>query len=179
MDLSEAGFDGTYSIAEKGGESVAYQGRKKAVTTDILPVTDSNGYVTGTIDLVAGCHNDSYNLKSDLRTLFKDMKKIGLVRTGTCFNADTASDTEDARKTRFNHGLIPNIKENKRNRKRLKRGPKRFFNSEVYKRRFISERTFGWIDKFRSLVVRYDRKDDYFMGDHHIAFAMLNLRNAL
>ncbi len=178
LDLFEAGFDGTHSIAKKGGESVAYQGRKKAKTTNILPVTDSNGYVIGTTGLVAGNHNDSYNLKSNLQTLFKDMKKIGLVLTGTYFNADTASDTKDARKTCFNHGLIPNIKENKRNRKRQKRGPQRFFNSEVYKRRFISERTFGWIDKFKSLVVRYDRKDDYFMGAHHIAFAMLNLRNA-
>ena len=35
-----------------------------------------------------------------------------------------------------NHGVIPNIAENKRNRKRAKQGRKRLFNLEVYRHRF-------------------------------------------
>ena len=38
LDLSEVNFDGSHSLAKKGGESVAYQGRKKAKTTNILPL---------------------------------------------------------------------------------------------------------------------------------------------
>jgi hypothetical protein len=72
----------------------------------------------------------------------------------------------------FSYGLIPNIPENKRNRKSAKRGRKRLFNAAVYKRRFTSERSFAWIDKFRALLIRYDRKDAYFLGAHHIAFAL-------
>src|SRR5574341_2028045 len=41
--------------------------------------------------------------------------------------------------------------ENKRNRKQPRRGRKRLFNAETYKRRLISERSFAWIDKFRAL----------------------------
>jgi transposase len=51
------------------------------------------------------------------------------------------------------------------------------FNPEVYKRRFTSERSFAWIDKFRGLLLRFERRDAHFMGGHFIAFAMINLRH--
>jgi len=51
------------------------------------------------------------------------------------------------------------------------------FNQVVYKRRFTAERSFAWIDKFRALLVRYDRRDIYFLSAYYIAFAMINLRN--
>jgi len=36
LDLSELNLDGSHVFAKKGGEAVAYQGRKKAITTNIL-----------------------------------------------------------------------------------------------------------------------------------------------
>jgi transposase len=54
-------------------------------------------------------------------------------------------------------------------------GFKRLFNAEVYKPRLTSERSFAWVDKFRALLIRSDRKDANFLGAHHIAFAMINL----
>jgi hypothetical protein len=50
------------------------------------------------------------------------MSVMGLDFQGAYFNADKAFDTKDARKTCFNHGVVPNIDENKRNRKGPKRG---------------------------------------------------------
>jgi transposase len=67
--------------------------------------------------------------------------------------------------------------ENKRNRKRAKRGRKRFFDATVYRIRFVSERTFAWIDKFRALLVRFDLKNAYFLAGRHLAFALINLRH--
>lgn len=58
------------------------------------------------------------------------------------FNADMAFDTREARKTCFNHGVIPNIPENTRGRQLPKRGCKRLFNAAVYAGRFCAERTF-------------------------------------
>jgi len=179
LNLSELNLDGSHAIAKKGGESVAYQGRKRAKTTNILPITDGQGFIIASTDLIAGNHNDAYNLKPHLQAAFKLMKRLGLDIQGAYFNADKAFDTKDARKTCFNHGLVPNIDENKRNRKAVKRGRKRFFDADVYKRRFISERSFAWIDKFRALLVRFDRRDAYFLGAHFIAFAMINLRHAI
>lgn len=177
LDLREINQDGSHAISKKGGKSVAYQRRKRAKTTNILPFTDANGYILATTDLVAGNHNDAWNLKAHLQDGFKFMKQIGLDIGGAFFNADPAFDTKDARKTCFNHGLIPNIKENRRNRKSVKRGPKRLFSEEIYKHRFASERTFAWVDKFRALLIRYDRSDAVFLGAHYIAFAMINLRH--
>lgn len=179
LNLSELNLDGSHAIAKKGGESVAYQGRKKAKTTNILPITDAQGYIIASTGLLAGNHNDAYNLKLHLQTAFKSIKCLGLNIAGAYFNGDKAFDTQAARKTCFNHGLIPNIDENKRNRKRSKRGRKRLFNPEVYKRRFTSERSFAWIDKFRALLLRFDRRDAYFLGAHFIAFTMINLRNVI
>ena len=179
LNLSELHLDGTHAIAKKGGESVAYQGRKRAKTTNILPVTDGEGFIVATTGLLAGNHNDAYNLKPHLQKLFKFMKGLHLDFQGAFFNADKAFDTKDARKTCFNHGVIPNIDENKRNRKAPKRGRKRFFDTEVYKHRFTCERTFAWIDKFKALLIRFDRKDVYFLGAYFIAFAMVNLRHII
>ena len=179
MDLSEINLDGSHTIAKKGGESVAYQGRKKAKTSNILPVTDKNGNILSSTDIIAGNHNDAFNLKPHLQTALKDIKQSGLDIAGAYFNADMAFDTKDARKTCFNHNVVPNIPENKRNRKHNKPGPKRLFDEEVYKHRFSSERTFAWIDKFKRLLVRFERKDVYFFGLHCIAFAMVNLRHLL
>jgi transposase len=179
LNLSELNLDGSHAIAKKGGEAVSYQGRKKAKTTNILPITDANGCIIASTGLIAGNHNDAYNLKPHLQTAFKSLKRLGLDLSGTFFNADKAFDTKAARKTCFNHGLIPNIDENKRNRKRSKRGRKRLFNAQVYKRRFTSERSFAWIDKFRALLLRFDRREVYFLGAHFIAFTLINLRHVL
>lgn len=180
LDLRQLHLDGSHAIAKKGGESVAYQRRKRAKTSNILPITDAKGYIVACTGIVAGNHHDAHNLKSHLQTAFKTMKRWGLTIAGAFFNADSAFDTRDARKVCFNHHVIPNIAENPRNRKTPKRGRKRLFNAEVYKARFTTgERSFAWIDKFRALLVRYDRKDAHFLGAHHIAFALINLRHVL
>ncbi len=179
LDLSELNLDGTHCLAKKGGESVAYQGRKKGKTCNILPIMDKHGYVVASTGIIAGNHNDAFNLKDHLQTAFREIKQLDLVLKGAYFNADMAFDTREARKTCFNHGLIPNIPENTRNRQQTKRGRKRLFTASVYAGRFCAERTFAWVDKFKRLLIRFERHDVCFLGAHHLAFALINLRNAL
>jgi DDE superfamily endonuclease len=179
LDLSELNLDGTHCLAKKGGELVAYQGRKKAKTCNILPIMDKHGYVVASTGILSGEHNDAFNLKAHLQTAFKQMKQLGLVLKGAYFNADMAFDTRDARKTCFNHELIPNIPENSRNRQQTKRGRKRLFNAQVYAGRFCAERTFAWVDKFKRLLIRFERYDACFLGAHYLAFALINLRHGL
>ncbi len=158
---------------------MAYQGRKQAKTSNILPVTDKQGYIIATTPLIAGNHNDSYELKETIKQLFKDMQRCGLDYKGAFFNADSSFDTREARKMLWNRGVIPNIAENKRNRKTIKRGRKRHFNRDVYRHRFVSERSFAWIDVFKTLLIRFERKAAYCLGFHHLGFALINLRNVL
>ncbi len=179
IDISEVSLDGTHTVAKKGGESVAYQKRKKAKTSNILPIVDAKGYIIASTGIIAGNHNDLFNIRTHLQEAFKHVRLLGMNLVGSYFNADAGFDSRDVRKLCFNRGLIPNIPENKRNRKSTKKGRKRLFDSEIYKRRFVSERSFAWIDKFRHLLTRFDRKDAHFLGAHHIAFAMVNLRHVI
>lgn len=179
LDLSWLNLDGSHAIAKKGGESVRYQPRKRAQTSNILPITDAQGYVLASTGIVAGHHNDAFNLKPHLQSAFKAIKALGISIAGSYFNADSAFDTRDARRVCFNHRVIPNIAENKRNRKTIKRGRKRLFNAQIYTQRFSSERSFAWIDKFRALLIRFDRKDVFFLAAHHLVFALINLRHHL
>jgi transposase len=142
-------------------------------------LVDGNGYILATTDIVGGNHNDAYQLTETLKKLFADLRRTGLSYTGAVFNADSSFDTRAARKLLWNAGVIPNIDENKRGRKTTKRGRNRHFNRDVYKRRFAIERTFAWIDKFRTLLIRFERKGSYFLGFHYLAFALINLRNLL
>ncbi len=101
LNLSELNLDGSHAVAKKGSELVAYQERKKAKTTNILPVTDGKGFIIASTGLIAGNHNDAFNLTQHLQTVFKSMKRLGLVFA------------------------------------------RAYFNAEVYKRRFTSERSFA------------------------------------
>lgn len=179
IDATVLTLDGSHSMAKKGGDDVAYQGRKKAKTSNILPILDRQGYVLASTEIVAGNHNDAFQLKDNLRQVFKDLKRRGICIRGAYLNADSAFDTREARQTCFNYGVIPNIAENKRNRKQAKRGRKRLFNPEVYKQRYALEHTFAWVDKYKRLLIRFERRDVYFYGWHCIAFAMINLRDEL
>jgi hypothetical protein len=78
LNLSELNLDGSHTLAKKGGQSVAYQRRKKGKTSNILPITDSNGYIIASMGIIAGNHIDAYQLKPHLQTAFKEMKKLGL-----------------------------------------------------------------------------------------------------
>ncbi len=144
-----------------------------------MPLIDKNGYIIATTDIIAGNHNDSYELTHTIKQLFVAMKRCNLDYKHAHFNADSSFDTKAARKLLWNYGVIPNIAENKRNRKITKRGRKRYFNRDIYKNRFAIERTFAWIDKFKRLLIRFERKANYFLGFHYIAFTLINLRNVL
>lgn len=152
-DVSVLTGEGSHAVAKKGGEAVAYQGRKKAKTSNSLPITDPQGYSVATTQRVAGNHQDAYELKPHLQDACKAMKRLGLSIAGAFFNAASAFDTRDARQVCYNHPVIPNMDENKRNRKTTKLGRRRLFNPTIDKDRFTSERTFAWVDKFRALLV--------------------------
>lgn len=193
LDLSELipiaiGMDGTHTTAKKGGESVEYQHRKRAKTSNIFPVIDGKGNVLGFLPLLSGNHNDAYELKERLNEFFHDLKWIEKFSFGATglegiyLNADKGFDVKAARKVCFNHGIIPNIKENLRGRKTPKKGRKRLFDGVRYANRFVCERTYAWHDKFRGLLIRFDKKehpDSYrdWIAKNILVFTMVNLRH--
>jgi transposase len=85
-------------------------------------------------------------------------------------------DSVSNRKAIFNAGLIPNIKENPRNRKRPKRGRKRLFNQVIHDLRDRVERTFAWEDKFKRLLLRFEHLQRRHYGMKLMAYTLINVR---
>ena len=76
----------------------------------------------------------------------------------------------------FNAGMIPNIKENPRHHKTTKRGRKRLFNAAIHALRLCVERTFAWEDKFKRLLIRFERIQQRHYGMKLLGYTMINLR---
>ena len=96
-------------------------------------------------------------LPEGLKALKKIAKEVGLDLKGAYLNLDGGFDSAHNRKCIFNAGMIPNIKENPRNRQTPKRGRKRFFKAAIHALRMRVERTFAWEDKFKRLRIRFER----------------------
>jgi hypothetical protein len=76
----------------------------------------------------------------------------------TVVSLDGVYDCRANCKAIFNRGMVPNINPNPRGRKRTKRGRKALFDLAIFKERFRTiERVFAWEDKFRRLLLRFDR----------------------
>jgi hypothetical protein len=95
---------------------------------------------------------------------------------GSYLNLDGGFDSRHNRKAIFNAGLIPDIKENSRNRKAPKRGRKRLFNSAIHSLRLRVERTFAWEDKFKRLLLRFEFIQQRHYGMKLMAYTLINLR---
>ena len=91
-----------------------------------------------------------------LKALKQVAKQVGVDLRGAYVNLDGGFDSTRNRKCIFNAGMIPNIKENPRNRKTVKRGRKRLFNADIHALRIRVERTFAWEDKFKRLLLRFE-----------------------
>jgi hypothetical protein len=96
---------------------------------------------------------DTILLPEGLKGLKRVAKLTGLVLEGASLNLDGGFDSKANRKAIFNAGMIPNITENPRHRKRPKRGHKRLFNTVINALRERIERTFAWEDKFKRLLL--------------------------
>ena len=103
-------------------------------------------------------------------------KEVGLDLRGAYLNLDGGFDSARNRKCIFNAGLIPNIKENPRSRKRPKRGRKRLFNATIHALRLCVERTFAWEDKCKRLLLRFERIQQRHYGMKLMAYTLINLR---
>jgi transposase len=139
-------------------------------------MTDNHGYVLSPLPVAPVNETDMVLLPNGLKALKQVAKMTGLVLTGAYLNLDSGFDSTHNRKCIFNAGMIPNIKENPRNRKRTKRGRKRFFNAAIHALRTRVDRTFAWEDKFKRLLLRFEHMQQRYFGMKLLAYTLINLR---
>lgn len=177
LDLSLLHGDGSNVVSKKGGDQTGYSGHKHQTGNKVVSIQDNAGNVLAPMTVSPVNRSDMVLLPEALRDLKRTVAICGLaIPKGTPLNLDAGFDSRKNRKTVWNAALKPNIKENPRNRKTVKKGRKRFFDKKLYAQRYKCERTFSWQDKFRRVLTKFEWYQHLYNGFNLLAFALVNLR---
>jgi transposase len=178
LDLSILHGDGTSTIAKKGGDCLGFSGHKHFKGEKTVAFVDRNCNVIAPFTKAPGNKHECPLFPNAFGHLKRIIKTLGEKLTGLVTSLDSAYDSATNRKMIFNAGMVPNIKENPRNRKKTKRGRKRVYEEDIFQERFETvERAFAWEDKFKRLLIRFERISLHHFGLKLIAYTMINLRH--
>ena len=178
LDITVIHGDGTTTAAKKGGDNIGFSGHKKVKGDKVVAFCDRNYNVIAPFVSAPGNRNESPLLREALPKLRRIAKAVGFDFHGRIVSLDGVYDCRPNRKAIFNQWMIPNINTNSRGRKTPKRGRKPLFDPAIFEERFNTiERLFGWEDKFRRLLLRFDRFSQLHYAFKTLAYTMINLRH--
>jgi hypothetical protein len=144
----------------------------------VVALCDRNCNVIAPMIFAPGNKNESPLIRETIGPLRHMAKAVGFTIAGSTMSLDGVYDCRANRKKIFSAGMKPNINPNKRNRKKTKRGRKPMFNLAIFKERFRTiERVFAWEDKFKRLLLRFERISGHHYSMKYLAFALINLRH--
>src|SRR5262249_51680027 len=149
---------------QKRGDGIGYSGHKHQKGDKVIAIIDNHGYVLAPVPVAPVNETDMVLLPQGLNALKQVAKQVGLDLRAAYLNLDGGFDSTYNRKCIFNAGMTPKIKENPRNCKGTKRGRKRRFNAAIHALRMRVERTFAWEDKFKRLLLRFERIQQRHLG---------------
>ena len=176
LDLQRAPWRRDQHRGQKRGDGIGYSGYKHQKGEKVIAIIDNHGYVLAPVPVAPVNETDMVLFPEGLKALKQVAKEVGVDLRGAYLNLDGGFDSAHNRKCIFNAGLIPNIPENPRNRKHPKRGRKRLFNAAIHALRMRVERTFAWEDKFKRLLLRFERIQQRHYGMKLLGYTMINLR---
>jgi transposase len=178
LDITVLHGDGTTTAAKKGGDNIGDSGHKKMKGDKVVAFCDRQCNVIAPFVAAPGNRNESLLLRKALPEVTRIARMVGMDLHGTIVSLDGVYDCRLNRKAIFNRGMIPNINPNSRGRKRPKRGRKPFFEPAIFDERLHTiERVFAWEDKFRRLLLRFDRLSQLHYAFKTLAYTMINLRH--
>lgn len=172
LDLSSIQLDGTHTPTKRGGEAVAYQGRKKSKTSNLLILTDNQGIPLACSDPIEGNHNDAFNLVPTVQKMIAGLESSAIRTDGLFLNADSGFDTEEFRGYCSEVEIIGNIDRNKRNGAT----DEHIFDDLLYRCRFVVERTNAWMDAFKAVLIRFETNAVHWKALNLLAFCIILLR---
>ena len=116
-------------MAKKGGDGIGYSGHKHQKGEKVIAIIDNHGYVLAPLPVAPVNEADTVLFPQGLKALKRMATADGSGAQGSYLNLDGGFDSRRNRKAIFNADMIPNIKENPRNRQPPQRGRKRWFNT--------------------------------------------------
>ncbi|QHT65318.1 IS5 family transposase [Rhodocytophaga rosea] len=175
LDLSSIQLDGSHTICKQGGQAVGYQARKKANTTNNLFLADNQGQMLACATSQAGEHHDLFDITSLFEELCQILIKAGIDLNGLFLNADAGFDCKELRKVCKDKHIEANIAFNSRNTG-SQNEQYQYFDEELYKCRKVIEHANAWMDSFKALLVRFEKKASSWLALLLIAFSVRFLR---
>jgi hypothetical protein len=178
LDTTVIHGDGTTTSAKKGGDNLGFSGHKKVKGDKVVAFCDRHCNVIAPFVAAPGNRNESPLLREALPKVMHIIREVGFDLQGTVVSLDGVYDCRANRKAIFNRGMVPNINPNPRRRKQPKRGRKPIIEPASFKERFWTiERVFAWEDKFRRLLLRFERISGLHYAFKTLAYTMINLRH--
>ncbi|MGF6852926.1 transposase [Paraburkholderia sp. CI3] len=178
LDTSIIHGDGTTTAAKKGGDNIGFSGHKHMKGDKVVAFRDRNCNVIAPFVPAPGNRNESPLLRDALPRVIQIAREANLDLRDSVVSLDGVYDCRANRKAIFNRTMVPNINPNPRGRKRTKRGRKPLFDRTIFNERFRTiERVFAWEDKFRRLLLRFERISQLHYAFKTIAYTMINLRH--
>lgn len=124
--------------------------------------------------------NDSVLFPDSFKKLTDTAFRLGWALAGIPLTLDPGFDSVENDRLIRKVSMVPVIKPNFRNTKDqtiIRRRTRAFKKHEaVYRLRHTIERSFAWEDKYRKLVIRYERLPATFKGFRYLAATMINFR---
>jgi hypothetical protein len=162
------------TAAKKGGDKLGFSAHKKVKGDKVVAICDRHCNVIAPFVATPGNRNEAPLLREALPGVMRIAREVGSDLQGTIVSLDGAYDCRANRKAIFNRGMVPNINPNPRGGKQPKRGRKPFFEPAIFKERFWTiERVFAWEDKFRWLLLRFERISGLHYAFKTLAYTMI------
>src|SRR6201995_1461102 len=163
---------------DKDGDTIGVNGHKTLKGDKVVAFCDRSCNVIAPFVSAPGNRNESPLLREALPDVMGIARDVGMDLEGSIVSLDGVYDCRANRKAIFTRGMIPNINPNVRGRTRPKRARKPLFDPAIFEERFCTiERVFAWEDKFRRLLLRFDRLSQLHYAFKTLAYTMINLRH--
>jgi hypothetical protein len=139
----------------------------------IVAFCDRRCHVIAPFVVAPGNRNEAPLLREARPEVMRIVREVGMDLCGTIVSLDGVYDCRANRKAIFDR-----FNPNPRGRKQPKRGRKPAFEPAIFEERFRTiERVFAWEDKFRRLLLRFERISGLHYAFKTLAYTMINLRH--
>jgi len=146
----------------------------------VLAIADNRGNIIAPLVARPVNVHDSKLFYESFTNLLEIAEALELEIKNSHLTLDSGFDNLETKSEIVFRELIPVIKPNPRgmkDREKIQKILEEFELVEnIYKERYKIERCFAWEDTYRKLAVRYEKRQDTFLGFRYLAYSMINFR---
>jgi hypothetical protein len=162
----------------KKGEGMGSSGHTHQQGEQALASIDHHGGGIGPLAMQPVHKPDTLMLPTTLTHLVALTSRLGMNLSGAAWTLEAGVDSQAPRDTITNQQMQPWISPHRRNitQSMALARQLRWFHRDISRERYQVERTFGWQDVYRTLVVSYDWLPAIRQGCRLLAYVMINYR---